>query len=145
MAVLGSAECPRVTLANPDRVLQVPHIPEGIAAVRRRAHALLAGWDLPTESLEVALLVISELITNAIVHALPPATLRLRCSENEGPRTLRIDVTDGGPSSQVWRPTGELESDEHGRGIGIVVALSASYGTYAHRDRVTRWAELSMA
>lgn len=141
-AVLTGAEDAEATSVNADHVLPVPHILEAVAAVRRRAHALLADWELPTENLEVALLVISELITNAIVHALPPAMLRLRCSANEGRRTLRIEVTDSGPSPQARRPIGELEQDEHGRGISIVMALSASCGTYARRDRVTRWADL---
>ncbi|MFD0442051.1 ATP-binding protein [Streptomyces indonesiensis] len=65
-------------------MLPVPHICEAVATVRRRAHALLSEWELPADRLDEALMVISELVTNAILHALPPAVLRLSWTECEG-------------------------------------------------------------
>ncbi|MET7902501.1 ATP-binding protein [Streptomyces sp. NPDC005355] len=123
----------------------VPHIHEAVAPVRRRAQALLVEWELPADCLDDALMVISELITNAVLHALPPAVLRLCWSENEGCPTLRIEVTDGGPVPCDQLPDEEIEPDEHGRGLSIVTALSARHGTRTGSDRVTRWAELPVA
>ncbi|MGW2330873.1 ATP-binding protein [Streptomyces sp. NPDC001700] len=126
-----------------DHHFPVPHLHEAVAGVRRRAHALLADWGLAAETLEDALLVVSELITNAVLHALPPAVLRLRWSETKECGTLHIAVTDGGPAPRGADPTEEAEPDEHGRGLGIVTALSARHGTApGYGGIVTRWAEL---
>ncbi len=120
----------------------LPHILEAVAAVRHRARTVLADWDLSGDALDEALLVVSELITNAVVHALPPAVLHLGSSRVDGRRALHIEVTDGGAAPRPHRPLDDLEPDEHGRGLGIVTALSARHGTRVHRGRVTRWAEL---
>ncbi|WP_254885979.1 ATP-binding protein [Streptomyces sp. NA02950] len=128
-----------------DHHLPVPHLHEAVAGVRRRAQLLLDEWDLPAECLEDALMVISELITNAVLHALPPAVLRLCSSETDGCRTLRIEVTDGGPAPRAEQVGEGIEPDEHGRGIGIVSALSSCHGTRVGCSGVTRWAELPVA
>ena len=126
-----------------DHHFPVPHLHEAVATVRRRAHALLADWGLAADTLEDALLVVSELITNAVLHALPPAVLRLRWSETKGCGTLHIAVTDGGPVPRGPGSAEETEPDEHGRGLCIVTALSARHGTDpGHGGVVTRWAEM---
>ncbi|MFI1396408.1 ATP-binding protein [Streptomyces sp. NPDC020681] len=129
-------------------ILPLPHIPETVSTVRHRARTVLARWALPTETADNAILVISELITNAIAHALPPAVLRLSMPEAGGRHTLRIEVADAGP---VPRPRRSLESpppaelEEHGRGTGIVAALSMRHGVSRQLQRMTRWAELHVA
>ncbi len=128
-----------------DHHLPVPHLHEAVATVRRRARLLLDQWDLPDACLDDALMVISELITNAVLHALPPAVLRLRSGEADGYRVLHIEVTDGGPVPRDERTDEEVEPDEHGRGIGIVAALSSCHGTRIGCSGVTRWAELPVA
>ncbi|MGW7008391.1 ATP-binding protein [Streptomyces sp. NPDC054933] len=145
--VNGSEEAAVATPSeSADHLIPVPHIREAVATVRRRAHALLADWGLPADNLEEALLVISELITNAILHALPPAVLRLRWSEIEGRPTLRIEVTDGGsvPRPRRW-PDEMAAPDEHGRGLGIVTALSVRHGAHVRSGGVMWWADLPVS
>ncbi|OPF80280.1 ATP-binding protein [Streptomyces antioxidans] len=125
-----------------DHVLPVPHICEAVATVRRRAHALLSEWELPADRLDEALMVISELVTNAILHALPPAVLRLSWTECEGGAGLRIEVTDGGPVPAGQRADEDIEPDEHGRGLGIVTALSSRHGSRTCHEGITWWADL---
>lgn len=86
-----------------EHILPLPHIPETVSAVRHRARTVLARWALPTETADDAILVISELITNAIAHALPPAVLRLSMPEVGGRHALRIEVTDAGPPPRPRR------------------------------------------
>ncbi|MBI0294787.1 ATP-binding protein [Streptomyces sp. PRKS01-29] len=126
-------------------VLPVPHICEAVATVRRRAHALLSEWELSADRLDEALMVISELVTNAILHALPPAVLRLRWTECEGGTGLRIEVTDGGPVPADQRADEDIEPDEHGRGLGIVTALSTRHGSHTCHEGITWWADLPAA
>ncbi|MER5452443.1 ATP-binding protein [Streptomyces sp. NPDC002764] len=127
-----------------EHVCAMPHVPEAVSAVRRRARTVLAQWRVPTLTVDDALLVISELTTNAIVHAMPPAVLRLSLPE-AGSRALRIEVTDAGPVPQrrPW-PDGPhpVEHKENGRGTGIVAGLSARHGISCHPERTTRWADL---
>ncbi|MEV0186400.1 ATP-binding protein [Streptomyces sp. NPDC050625] len=141
---------PDAHMAPPSRVehvCAVPHIPEAVSAVRRRARTVLDQWRVPTPTVDDALLVISELTTNAIVHALPPAVLRLSLPEVGSRRALRIEVTDAGPVPQrrPW-PDGPhpVEHNENGRGTGIVAGLSVRNGISCHPERTTRWADLHM-
>ncbi|MGW6955290.1 ATP-binding protein [Streptomyces sp. WAC 05379] len=108
-----------------------------VSRIRHLAHNFLARLDVPSSLREDALLVISELVTNAATHALPPTALRIRCT----PCTLlRIEVTDGGP--QLHQPPRTDPMEEHGRGMYIVAALASRHGTATHENGATRWAEL---
>lgn len=125
--------------------LRMPHIPEAVSVVRRRARTVLAQWRVPTSTADDALLVISELTTNAIVHALPPAVLRLSMPEDGNCRGLRIEVTDAGPVRRRRPSPGGphlAEHHENGRGTGIVAALSTRHGMFRHCETTTRWAVL---
>ncbi|MER6612648.1 ATP-binding protein [Streptomyces xantholiticus] len=123
-------------------VFPLPHVPRAASFVRRRVRAILADWHLPADVAEDVLLLASELLTNAITHALPPATLRLSQVLVDGLRAVHIEVTDAGPAAPADRPACELDPDEHGRGIEIVVALSARYGMQELAGGTSRWADV---
>lgn len=73
---------------------------------------------------EDAVMIASELITNAITHADAPAVgLELTCLEA---RALAIVVTDPSPLPPVKRDP--IAYTEHGRGLHVVNALSARWG-----------------
>jgi anti-sigma regulatory factor (Ser/Thr protein kinase) len=131
-----------VTRAAVDHVSPVPHSTAAVSVVRRRVRAVLTEWDLCPDVTSDALLVVSELLTNALVHALPPATLRLSWVRVDDRRALRIEVTDAGRAL----PAGpSADPDEHGRGIAIVAALSARCGIRVHTGGITHWADLLAA
>jgi len=141
-----TAQLDAVVREAAEHICPLPHIPEAVSVVRRRMRTVLADWNLAPDLAEDALLVISELITNAVVHALPPAALRLSRAGADGRHTLRVEVTDAGPAAADGRPVVEpCETSEHGRGIGIVTALAAECGTQVHAGGTTRWAELLAA
>lgn len=143
----SDAEAEMAQPSQAELVCALPHIPEAVSVVRRRAHTVLTRWRVPTPTADDALLVISELTTNSIVHALPPAVLRLSLPDVGGRRALRIEVTDSGPVPRR-RPSHDsphsAEHRENGRGTGIVAALSARHGISRHPERTTRWAVLQM-
>ncbi|MEU5607572.1 ATP-binding protein [Streptomyces sparsogenes] len=121
-----------------DHSFPLPRIPQAVSVVRRRARAVLTDWHVPRSTAEDALLVVSELVTNAIDHALAPAFLRLAWIGDGAEYFLRVEVTDAGPAPRAPH----ADPEEHGRGTLIVAALSARHGSRAHLGGITRWADL---
>lgn len=81
------------------------------------------GWE--PDSIDSAVLVVSELITNAVEHANPPLSLDLQPhSPTIGSPDLRIQVTDGGPASAPGPWTRSCAADEHGRGKLLIAHLA---------------------
>jgi anti-sigma regulatory factor (Ser/Thr protein kinase) len=67
----------------------------------------------------------SELVTNAIEHAGAPK-FGLEVMRLAGSRAVAVIVTDPSPHPPVKRDP--VADTEHGRGLNIVAALSASWG-----------------
>jgi len=73
---------------------------------------------------ETALLLVSEVVTNAIVHGAGPPLL----SVDVHPSVLRVTVTDDGAGTpQVQQPGSSLA--DGGRGLYLVETLAARWGT----------------
>ncbi|MFF7357144.1 ATP-binding protein [Streptomyces filipinensis] len=125
-----------------EHVCPVPPVAGAVSAVRRRVAAVLADWRVSADLVEDSLLVVSELVTNAIIHACPPAVLRLSWLPRDGARTLCVEITDAGPALPMGRSVAGVDPDEHGRGETIVHALATRHGIRVHTGGITRWAEL---
>ncbi|MFJ3229255.1 ATP-binding protein [Streptomyces sp. NPDC086783] len=115
------------------------------AAARRNCRSVLQRWGLTEEQVYDALLVVSELVTNAVTHALPPVVLHLNATVDR-PGQVRISVSDGGPSPVNDECSTRQPDDEHGRGAIIVSALGNSSGTTSDVDGlIDHWADLPAA
>lgn len=90
-------------------------------AARTFATAALEEWAVADIADDV-LLVITELVNNAVTHAHTPCELRLSVS----PVTLRIEVIDEGPGTPDPLPPSATRN--HGRGLHLVDALTAAWG-----------------
>jgi len=119
----------------------VPHTPQEVGAVRHRALGVLTAWGTPGTAAQEAVLVISEMVTNAVLHALPPAEFRLlRCAEGDHD-IIRVEVTDAG-AAPVW-PGAEAAPGECGRGGVVVDALAIRHGARSGPSgTITWWADL---
>jgi CheY-like chemotaxis protein/anti-sigma regulatory factor (Ser/Thr protein kinase) len=108
------------------------------AAARRFVERTLEGWDVASV-LDAALLVVSELVTNAVIHASSAAVLRLGRTTT----SIRIEVSDNGTGSPAPHvATDDLES---GRGLLLVAAVSAAWGVEATQNGGKLvWAELPL-
>jgi anti-sigma regulatory factor (Ser/Thr protein kinase) len=108
----------------------LPSTPYSVQMARFYVRAALTYHDLgeySTDAEEVA----SELVTNAITHADAPSIgLELARMENAGALAVVVTVTDSSPLPPVMR---DVQDDaEHGRGLHIVAALSASWNWAPH-------------
>ncbi|MFE6337544.1 ATP-binding protein [Streptomyces sp. NPDC057798] len=88
-----------------------------VGLLRRRASALLAAWALDADARTTAELVISELLTNAVLHGRGMMTLTITRTDPK----LHLSVTDHGQPRTATPPA---EPDEHGRGLAIVAAVT---------------------
>ncbi len=98
--------------------------PAAAAEARCHVRAAICAWEIPVEE-DVAALLTSELVTNAIRHQRHGSiTLAINCAFGQ----LRVDVHDTSRSLPVLV---DAPADaETGRGLMLVATLSASWGVY---------------
>ncbi|MBX9421890.1 MULTISPECIES: ATP-binding protein [Streptomyces] len=120
---------------------ELPALTASVARARRLAEERLILWGCGPGIRDTVSLVVSELVTNAVVHT---ASGRVVCEIREDEETLRIAVRDeGGPAGPCIRDN--CGEDERGRGLLIVDALCTAWGA----DRTglgtaqVVWAELA--
>jgi Histidine kinase-like ATPase domain len=106
--------------------------PSEIGAARHFAQAAAEEWGCASADLG---LVVSELATNACVHARSPFTVSLR---RHGSRVV-VEVTDEDPTPAVVGPPATGPS---GRGMQIVAALACAWGVAGHDPGKSVWAVL---
>jgi anti-sigma regulatory factor (Ser/Thr protein kinase) len=93
-------------------------------AARRLVTLVLQQWGVHDEDvLDGATIVVSELVTNVLLHCDDGGPLRLDLALTED--GLVVGVTDRNPSVPAQRVPGE--TDEGGRGLGIVAQLAARW------------------
>jgi sigma-B regulation protein RsbU (phosphoserine phosphatase) len=133
----GSARpAPHLAGASVSRI-DLPPEPESARAAREFTRDHLDG--LAESLLDTALLLTSELVTNAVLHARTPLQLTV---ENNG-RSIMLAVSDHDRMSPEERPQDAERLD--GRGIALVAALSREWGSVAHPAGKTVWCVLDTA
>ncbi|MDH6576835.1 SpoIIE family protein phosphatase [Kitasatospora sp. MAP5-34] len=121
-----------------DRIATLPLNGDGPlpGLARRFTRATLAAWGLSGLS-DFAELMVSELVTNALLHAEAPRRLRLFRD-----RTLTVEVADSGGQAPRLRPS--AEQDEGGRGMHLVSELAHRWGARPTKHGKVVWAELEL-
>ncbi|MEV5517801.1 SpoIIE family protein phosphatase, partial [Streptomyces flaveolus] len=114
-------------------------LPEAVRHARRFTHRTLRSWGVPAADIDAVLLVVSELVTNALVHT--DGTVRLDITL-VGAR-LRVAVADASPRTPV-KPTSIGWEATGGRGILLVEAVSATWGTLPVGGGKQVWSEITL-
>jgi anti-sigma regulatory factor (Ser/Thr protein kinase) len=96
-------------------------------------------WLIPREVQEIAELVSTELVTNAVEHAHSSSRLTLTCTRS----VLRLSVRDYRPTP-IPRPRPIDVDARRGRGLHLVVCLAQAWGVDQHPDGKTIWASLPL-
>ncbi|WP_461007257.1 ATP-binding SpoIIE family protein phosphatase [Streptomyces capparidis] len=110
-----------------------------VAEVRANVRATLRDWARP-ELVDTAELLVSEVLTNVLVHTDSDALL---CAELTGPpgrSRLRVEIVDSGDQLPHRRTPGELASS--GRGLLLLDALADAWGVEPSGTGKTTWFEL---
>lgn len=111
------------------------------AEARHRSLGWLTEHSVQRQAADIAVLIVSELVTNAVVHS---GSRQITCTLTIGDDLLRIEVTDQGtsPTAPVVR---QAAADEMtGRGLLLVSLLSETWGTSpAVPQGWTVWATVS--
>jgi anti-sigma regulatory factor (Ser/Thr protein kinase) len=109
------------------------------AAARRFLRDRLNDWGYPLAQAETPCLLLSELVTNAVVHTRTPVGLELRLAG----RRLRCAVADESRRVPVPRPC--KETDDAGRGLQLVEELAAEWGVETYTAGKAVWFEVDLA
>lgn len=116
--------------------LGLPEDVAPLAGVRRWTGEMLS--DLSDDEVGDCLLMVTELVANAYDHGEPPR--RLRLDRFSDPCRVRIEVDDASSGDVV---VGRSRLGDHrGRGMLLVVNLSANWGVHRHGSGKTVWAEV---
>ncbi|MCS0635284.1 SpoIIE family protein phosphatase [Streptomyces sp. LP05-1] len=113
--------------------------PERIAAARGHLRDLLHDWADP-EQVDSAVLMVSEMVTNVLVHTDGDALLVAEASGDHGKRRLRVEVADGSDELPHKRRPGEMASS--GRGLILMELLAHSWGVDPRGEGKSIWFEL---
>jgi anti-sigma regulatory factor (Ser/Thr protein kinase) len=138
--------CERVLQRNP------PFAPSGSAVTRHvgldpappsvgvaRSFVLEALQDFDTDCRDVAVLLTSELVTNAILHARTPVELGV---VRDGDKLL-VCVADRMDDNPVLVPQDKSRDRPGGRGLALVADLAQRWGTETYTGGKTVWFALA--
>ena len=126
---------------SPSSVVLLPYAPSSVATARWRLSADLREAGTLAAAIGDAVLVLSELLSNAIRHAkpLPGSTVRVSWALFDG--SVQVSVSDGGgptsPHAEHPAPSALC-----GRGLAIVEHLSSTWGIRPSEGGITVWAIL---
>lgn len=121
----------------------LPALTSAVAEARERVCGRLRSWGLPEGLEDTARLVVSEFVTNAIVHT---ESGSIRCRLQLCGERLRIEVVDEGGCPSAVRPREAESGDVDGRGLQLVGAVAEEWGVHSGGSCPGRtvWAELSL-
>jgi anti-sigma regulatory factor (Ser/Thr protein kinase) len=124
----GTGRCLRLALP--------PDVPT-VRLARQATRDALAAWQLGYLA-DAAVLVVSELVTNAVRHARDTGAIGLELTSVG--TWLRVEVQDGDPS---WRqPRSPAHDDESGLGLVVVDSVAGRWGIRRVSAGKAVWAEL---
>ncbi|MFE9646423.1 ATP-binding protein [Streptomyces sp. NPDC006365] len=113
--------------------------PGSASQARRLTRARLSGWAVCEDTCDMAELVVSELVTNAVVHT---ASRQVVCELHDGDDQLRIAVRDEGCATGEPHPSPQRPEEEHGRGLLLVAAVCSAWGAQDSGPGLLVWADL---
>jgi anti-sigma regulatory factor (Ser/Thr protein kinase) len=114
---------------------------QGAAAAARQA--LLEGnGSLPAAVRDDVLLLVSELVSNAVLHAGAGPERPLEVQVLRGPRWVVVTVSDQGPGF-AWKPSPDRGNESGGWGLFLVDQIADRWGVECTASGARVWFELA--
>ncbi|MEU3167238.1 ATP-binding protein [Streptosporangium sp. NPDC006930] len=120
-------------------VVLLPYAPSSVAVARQRLCSDLQERGVYESAIDDAVLVVSELLSNALRHAHPLPSGQIRVSWRWTEEHVEVAVSDGGAATEPRAGRPALSS-LGGRGLGIVEYLASTWGVRHEGDITTVWA-----
>lgn len=114
--------------------------PVAVRAARAAVCREVSDWGVDG-ACDIAVLVVSELVTNAVRYAGAPIGVRLS-RRAESPGTLLVEVSDPVPDPPCARKA--EPDDETGRGLHLLAMCARRWGTRSGPAGKTVWFELTV-
>ncbi|WP_063770203.1 ATP-binding SpoIIE family protein phosphatase [Streptacidiphilus melanogenes] len=114
--------------------------PARVASARRELRGILQDWNCPDDA-DAAVLLVSELLTNVLLHTDQEGALLAELSGPPGERRLRIEVSDGSDELPHLRSPGEMASS--GRGLVLLDLLADRWGVRPSGEGKLVWFEMT--
>jgi anti-sigma regulatory factor (Ser/Thr protein kinase) len=118
---------------------RVPSRPESVAAARHFAEPLLSVLE-HVGLAEIVVLLLSEVVTNAVVHARPSGDGDIWVGLEATGGQVRVEVHDQDHRVPQLRPA--LPGRESGRGLSLVNGLASAWGVRAEPPGKAVWFEV---
>ncbi|KIZ14296.1 ATP-binding protein [Streptomyces natalensis] len=137
----SSPHARRRTMASGSPIAEwsFPADPGAVRTARTKVRETLDDWGL-NGAVDVAVLLVSELVTNSLRHATGPIGVRMVLLSSGA---LLVEVSD--PLPDPPRERTATPDDEGGRGLQLVACSSKRWGTRRGKTGKTVWFELSVA
>jgi anti-sigma regulatory factor (Ser/Thr protein kinase) len=136
----GEAEAVELLDVRPHRLSRLVELAPGPQAPkwgRLLVEAVHEDWELADVDLQAARMVVSELVSNAVLHAGTSSVLTVTLTGN----AFQIGVRDFGPGAGPG-PADARPGDLDRMGMVLVGAVCRSWGVIRHDDGKTVWAAL---
>lgn len=117
----------------------VPPMPESVKAARDWARAQLTQWHVDDADQYTIVTGISELITNAVLHAGTESHLTMDLDSGQ----VSVTVADSGNRGEPLLTGGESMA-VRGRGLSLVQAISDAFGSHRTSAGTTVWFEVAV-
>lgn len=134
VSVAGMLDAVEMALA--EKRTHLDRDPRSSAAARRFVEETLEHWECGP-LLDTVNLLVSELVTNSILHADSPADIAVLLK----PEVVRVEVTDRGAGMPGVKAAESVATS--GRGMALVEMLSSSWGVEPTPQGKTVWFEVT--
>ncbi|MEU7043692.1 SpoIIE family protein phosphatase [Streptomyces varsoviensis] len=113
--------------------------PERIAAARKQLRDLMHDWA-DEDQVDSAVLMVSEMVTNVLVHTDGDALLVAEITGEQHRRRIHVEVSDASDDMPHLRQPGEMASS--GRGLVLMELLAETWGVDPRGEGKSIWFEL---
>lgn len=118
---------------RPGRHVGLPFDPRAVSLARSIVGEQIG--DAPPELVDDAVLLTSELVSNAVLHGEPPLFLAVRADDD----AVTVAVTDASAAEPAPPPVASQPDEARGRGLRIVDYLASAWGVERGDTGKTVW------